>query len=218
MKELFDQIIAISHAFFVAHPYTALFIMITVEEVGVFLPFPGDAALLLFGVWSQDNKVEFIPTLLIVCAATLVGATSLYYISRWLGTLLLERYPHWLRYMHITQDNIDMIERWMAKYGWATLVIARLTPGLRIVGTVAAGMLGVPLRVFLPATMVGTVLWTSIYYFAGSVLGRRYANQVDALLSNRWLVLEVMIVGIVVWLIIAKYGVPAFRRRMSKST
>lgn len=201
--------------FFQFHPYAALFIMILVEEIGVFLPFPGDAALLLFGVWSRQGRVDFISTLLIVCAATLIGSTALYYVSRWLGRLLLERYSHLLRYIHITQSNIDLIERWMAKYGWATLVLARLTPGLRIVGTVAAGVLGVPLRVFLPATMAGTVLWTALYYFLGSLLGRRYAEQIDAMLSNRLLVFEIMAAGVVIWILTAKYGLPIIRRRLT---
>jgi membrane protein DedA with SNARE-associated domain len=198
--------------FFQFHPYVTLFTMIVVEEAGVFLPFPGDAALLLFGVWSRQGRVDFVSTLLVVCAATLIGSSVLYFISRWLGRLLLDKYSHLLRYIHVTQNNIDLVERWMAKYGWATLVVARLTPGLRIVGTVAAGVLGVPFRTFLPATMVGTVLWTTLYYALGSLLGRRYAEQVDAMLANRWLVLEVMVLGIAVWFVMIKFGVPLIRK------
>ena len=191
--------------------------MILVEEIGVFLPLPGDAALLLFGVWSRQGRVDFISTLLVVCIATMIGATILYYVSRWVGKLLLTKYSGLLRYMHITQENIDMIEQWMDKYGTATLIIARLTPGLRIVGTVAAGVLGVPMRVFFPATLIGTVLWTSIYYSIGSLLGRKYAEQIDALLSNRLFIIELMLAGVVIWIIMAKFGLPIIKTRISKT-
>jgi membrane protein DedA with SNARE-associated domain len=199
--------------FFQLHPYSSLFVMILVEELGVFLPFPGDAALLLFGVWSRQGRVDFVTTLVMVCVATLVGATILYAASRWVGRLLLEKYTRILRFFHITQDNIDLIERWMAKYGWAALIIARVVPGLRIVGTVAAGVLGVPYRVFLPATMVGTVLWTVIYYSLGSILGRRYAGNIDLLLSNRNFLPEAMLVALLIWFLMAKFGIPAVKKR-----
>jgi membrane protein DedA with SNARE-associated domain len=202
--------------FLQSHPYSSLLVMILVEELGVFLPFPGDTALLLFGVWSRQGKVDFLTTLAIVCLATLIGASILYYLSRWLGRMLLAKYSHQLRYMHITQGNIDLIERWMAKYGWATLIVARLTPGLRIVSTVSAGVLNVPFRTFLPATMVGTVLWTALYYFLGSFLGRRYADKINYLLSNRFFLIELMVVSLALWFIIAKYGIPLVRKRLAK--
>jgi membrane protein DedA with SNARE-associated domain len=202
--------------FFQLHPYSSLFVMILIEELGVFLPFPGDTAILLFGVWSRQGRVDFITTLIMVCVATFIGASILYIVSRWLGKILMERYSHVLRYFHITQDNIDLIERWMAKYGWTALIIARVTPGLRIVGTVAAGVLGVPYRVFLPATMVGTVLWAATYYYLGSFLGKRYAEKIDTLISGHNFVLEVMIVGLVSWFLIAKFGVPLIRKQMKK--
>lgn len=190
--------------------------MILIEELGVFLPFPGDAALLLFGVWSRQGRVDFLTTLIMVCVATLVGASILYGVSRWVGRLLIEKYSHILRYFHITQENIDLIERWMARYGWAALIIARVTPGLRIVGTVGAGVLNVPYRIFLPATMAGTVLWTAIYYSLGSILGRRYADNIDTLLSNRNFLPEAMIVALVVWFVMAKFGVPLIRKRITR--
>ncbi len=198
--------------FFQVHPYLSLFGMIFIEEIGVFLPFPGDAALLLFGVWSREGRVDFVSTLAVVVTATIFGSSILYWLSRWLGKIVLTKYAHILRFFHITQHNVDMIERWMHKYGWLALVFSRVFPGLRIIGTVAAGVLQVPFKVFLPATIVGTILWTTIFYFAGSLLGRQYADKIDQLLSNRTFFLETMVAVVVLWLFMAKVGLPLVRK------
>lgn len=198
--------------FFQSHPYSSLLVMIFVEELGIFLPFPGDAALVLFGVWSRQGLVNFLPTLLVVCLATALASSILFFVSRWLGKLLLSRYHKWLSYAHITQKNIDMVERWMAKYGGITLVVCRLTPGLRIVGTVAAGVLDVPYRVFISATMIGTVLWVAIYYSLGSLLGRRFADQIESVLNNRSHFVLLILIGAAAWLVLFKLVIPLLKK------
>lgn len=200
--------------FFAEYPYSALFGMIFIEELGIWLPIPGDAVVVLFGVWSRQNLVEFIPTLLVICAATALGSSGLFFFSRWLGNMLLSRYPKILRYLHITQRNIDVIEGWMAKYGMIVLIICRLIFGLRIISTVAAGMLDVPYRTFITATMIGTVLWTVGLYSLGALLGREFATQIEHLLTlpspRLFLILAAWLV--VSWLVFVKLLAPRLRR------
>jgi len=187
-----------------AHIYTTLFIYILIEEIGVFLPIPGDAILVYLGILSRDGKSDFFITLAIVCIATWIGTTFLYTISRLVGRPFLERHQKILKFLHISPHNVSRMEHYMQHYGSWVIIIARLTPGLRIIGTVAAGLLNVSYKTFFVSTMAGTLLWTVIYFTIGSYLGKHYAEEVDKIFSNKLLLLSIFLIGILLWVIIFK--------------
>lgn len=198
--------------FFQDHPYRDLFIMVLLEEAGVYFPIPGDAILLFFGVSSRDGTVGFLETLIVVCIASAIGASILYFLSGWLGKWVLENYAHFLKYIHITQAGIDRMEKWMQHYGGLALVFARVIPGLRIIGTVAAGVLGVPYHVFLASTLTGTVIWVTVLFWTGSFVGKKYGSQINTALDNHWLLGLAAIIGVVAWVLMLRFVVPKIEK------
>src|SRR5690606_27882703 len=99
-------------------------------------------------------------------------------------------------------------EHYMADYGSWVLFVARLTPGLRTLATIAAGVLGVPYRKFIVPTMAGTVVWTAGYFWLGSLLGRRFMPQIEAIFDNKLLMLGVFLFGLALWVGIFKVVAP----------
>jgi membrane protein DedA with SNARE-associated domain len=187
-----------------AHIYTALFAYILVEEVGVFLPIPGDAMLIYLGILSRQGEADFWSVLGIVCLATWIGTTFLYSLSRIVGRPFLEKHDRVLRFFHISSKNINQMEHYMQHYGSWIIIVSRLTPGLRIIGTIAAGLLNVSYRTFFISTMLGTVLWTAIYFGIGSLLGKHYADQVEQVFSNKLLMAGLFAIGILIWVALYK--------------
>ncbi len=194
------------------HVYPSLFGYVFVEELGVPLPIPGDALLLFLGIKSLEGEANFWLVLFITCMATFLGASILFLVARMLGRPLLIKYEKYLKYVHITSEDIDSMEHYMHHYGTWVLIVSRLTPGLRIIGTVAAGVLGVSYIKFISATMVGTVIWTIIYFWIGAFLGRRFAAEIEDIFGNKWLMVGLFALGLLVWYAMFKYLSPAIKK------
>lgn len=148
--------------------YVGVFIAILAEEAGVPLPVPGDVFIAALGAAGRAHQSSFVVTALIVLVASLSGSAVLYHVSYRVGQPMLFKIG---RRFGFDADRAARVERWLARRGVLTIVVGRLIPGLRIVVTVAAGGLRMRLPVFLLGTGIASLLWASIYYWAGFALG-----------------------------------------------
>ncbi|HJO07424.1 MAG TPA: VTT domain-containing protein, partial [Chloroflexota bacterium] len=124
-------------AFLQLHQYKAIALLIGVEEAGLPLPLPGDLAIVFMGTQVSAGKASPILIVLVTAGSATAGASALYWIARSLGTRIVERYGRWL---HLTAERQEWVERWFARHGAAVIIVGRLIPGLRIAVAVAAGV------------------------------------------------------------------------------
>lgn len=200
------------------HIYSTLFLYILIEEIGVPLPIPGDALLLYLGIQSNEGQANLWLVLLVTCLGTLIATTILFLFARSVGRPFLLKHEKYLRFIHITAKDIDSLEHYMHIHGTWVLIIARLTPGLRILGTVAAGLLGVSYRKFMAATMLGTIIWTLLYFGLGVYLGERFETQIDNVFSNKLILLAIFVVGLSLWIVLFKFVSPTLKRGRASKT
>lgn len=59
--------------------------------------------------------------------------------------------------------------RWLGRWGAPVISLSFLTVGLQTVVNLAAGVTGMPLRRYLPAVTVGSVLWAFLYATVGFI-------------------------------------------------
>lgn len=155
-------------AFVTQWGYLGVFAVIFIEEAGVPLPIPGDLFIAGLGAVGHARASSFAMTMLFVVAATVGGSAILFEVSRRLGQPMLMRIG---KRFGFTEDRALKTEQWLEKRGVYAIVIGRLTPGLRIVLTVAAGALRMRREVFILGTAFASVLWVTIYYWLGYLLG-----------------------------------------------
>jgi membrane protein DedA with SNARE-associated domain len=107
----------------------------------------------------------------VIIAGTLgswVGATLMYWGSRWLGRpLVLKLAP----YVGVAVSKIEMAEAWSAHYGWAGVLFSRLLPVIRHLIGIPAGILRMDFRWYSAATLAGSALWTSVLAWLGMTVG-----------------------------------------------
>lgn len=151
--------------------YAGLATVILAEEAGVPLPVPGDLFIAAMGFLARSGDAAFLPTAAVVTAATVAGASVLYLVARHGGRPLLARLGPRLGW---TEARAARVERWLARRGATAVVVGRLIPGLRIVMTVVAGALELPRRVFLLGTAVAGLVWATLYFWLGWLLGAGY--------------------------------------------
>jgi len=109
-------------------------------------------------------------TCLVIIAGTagsLLGASLMYWIARWIGRPLLLRYG---KYLLITEAKMTHAEEWVLKYGAAGIFLARLLPGIRHLNPIPAGIVKMRFHTFAMMTLIGSALWCTVLTFFGLIM------------------------------------------------
>lgn len=108
----------------------------------------------------------------VALAATLgswLGATIMYWGSRWVGRPLIMRFG---RYILIPQAKVEHAERWTARFGPVGVFISRLVPVIRHLIGIPAGILRLGYGRYSLYTIAGSLIWCSVLTAAGVIFGR----------------------------------------------
>lgn len=97
-----------------------------------------------------------------------VGASLMYWGSRWAGRPLLMRYG---RYLLISPGKIEAAERWAASYGPVGVLISRLLPVVRHLIGVPAGVVRMSFLRYSIFTLLGSAVWTGVLCWLGVAAG-----------------------------------------------
>jgi len=181
--------------------YAGLFLVILVEEAGVPLPVPGDLFIAAMGFLALGGQAGFLPTAAVVTAATVLGASALYLVSRHAGRPLLVKVARRFGFSEAREQRLEVL---LGRHGAAAVVLLRLVPGLRIVMTVVAGVLRLPQPTFVLGTFLAGIVWSTIYFWLGWALGagyRRLASQVPIEALWPWLAgaAALLLGGLLLW-------------------
>jgi membrane protein DedA with SNARE-associated domain len=155
------------------HIYGALFLLLFLEEGGIPLPAPGDTVILLAGAQIDRGQASIPVVVFFVVLATLLGSSILYWISRLGGMPVVLRICQLLR---IKEERLDRPGEWIRRHRGVAIVFGRLTPGLRTITTIAAGIFQVDYKAFLVYTAISAVIWSGIYIFLGVAIHSFYRN------------------------------------------
>ena len=203
------------------HQYKAIALLIGIEEAGVPLPLPGDLAIMVMGVQVSAGKASPIPVVAVSAASATVGASLLYWISRFLGTRILERYG---RALHLTPQRQQWVERKFSRYGAPVIIVGRLIPGFRIAIAVAAGIAKVQFSRFVIYTAISAIIWASAFMFIGWAIGDTWEEDREAIVGVINNPLSLLGLGIIVgsavtvWIYRRKIGKLRWNRRISSDT
>lgn len=107
----------------------------------------------------------------VILAGTLgswVGASIMYWGSRWLGRPVVMRIGP---YVGVAAAKIRMAEAWAARYGSPGVFFSRLLPVMRHLIGIPAGILRLNFRWYALATLGGSFVWTSVLAWLGMTVG-----------------------------------------------
>jgi membrane protein DedA with SNARE-associated domain len=98
-----------------------------------------------------------------------VGATLMYWASRWAGRPLVMRYG---KYVFIPPQKVEGAERWAAHYGGMGIFISRLLPVVRHLIGIPAGIVRMDYWKFSLFTLLGSALWCAVLCWVGVKMGQ----------------------------------------------
>jgi membrane protein DedA with SNARE-associated domain len=103
-----------------------------------------------------------------------LGSVVAYEIGCYGGRPLVERYG---RYLWITQHDLNMADRFFARFGSAAVFLGRLLPVIRTFIALPAGIARMPRLRFHIYTFVGSWPWCFALAWVGMKLGERWETD-----------------------------------------
>jgi membrane protein DedA with SNARE-associated domain len=174
-----------------------VFVLMTIESS--FLPLPSELVIPPAAWLASQGKMSLV---LIVIAGTLgsmLGATINYYLSFWLGRLVIYKLveTRFAKILHIKKSDLERTEKMFLKNANQATFVGRLLPVVRHLISIPAGFSKMPFGPFLLFTALGSFVWVTILAITGYTLG---SNQ--DLIVKYYGELQVIVLSIgVVWLI-----------------
>lgn len=101
-----------------------------------------------------------------------IGATAMYWVSRWAGRPLVLRYG---RYILIPAAKVEQAERWAARFGSFGIFASRLLPVVRHLIGIPAGIVRMSYGKFSLYTLAGSGLWCAVLCWVGVEAGQNEA-------------------------------------------
>jgi membrane protein DedA with SNARE-associated domain len=182
--------------------YPGLFLLVMIESTVV--PVPSEIVLPFAGWLAADGKMSLVLVLVINSAAALVGSSLSYWFGAAGGKKLLLKYG---KYIFLTPADIERTERFFARRGRVTVLVARFVPVVRHVISIPAGVARMPLRSFLLQTFIGATVWGSFLIMLGYELGAEWESVAQKLKKFD------LAIGVVIILVFAVVVVRFISRR-----
>lgn len=150
--------------------YAILFLIVFTETGLIVMPLlPGDSLLFAAGALAardtNDLSVGVIIPLLIVAA--LLGDNVNYFVGKTLGNQIKTRE----RILFFKREYIYETEKFYAKYGGRTVIIARFIPIVRTIAPFVAGAGSMLYGTYLRNCILGAILWVGIITLVGYFFG-----------------------------------------------
>lgn len=181
----------------VQYGYPGLTALLMLGIVG--LPIPDETLLVFSGFLIYQGKLGAVPTFLAALAGAVSGITISYLLGRSLGRSIVDRYG---KYLHITEERLDRVERWFERIGDWLLPVGFFVPGLRHFTALTAGIAGLPFKRFSLFSYCGAAIWVSFFLSLGYFLGDRWRPAMHLVHAyTGWVVAAVLVALVAVWFI-----------------
>jgi membrane protein DedA with SNARE-associated domain/membrane-associated phospholipid phosphatase len=142
-------------------------------ETGAFvgLVAPGETVVIAGGVIAGQGEIDLIPLIGLVWLCAVLGDTTSFYIGRRLGRNFLERHGPRVK---ITHERLVQVDGYFDRHGGKTILIGRFIGLVRALAPFIAGASGLAYRRFLPYSVVGTGLWSTVFCVLGYIFWRSF--------------------------------------------
>lgn len=147
--------------------YLILFIVIFIETGLVVTPFlPGDSLLFAAGAFAAAGAFNPILLFILLAVAAVLGDTVNYWIGHSIGPKVFTGNVRFLK-----KEYLDKTQAFYEKYGGKTIFLARFIPIIRTFAPFVAGVGNMRYGYFISYNVIGGIVWTSLFIFAGYFFG-----------------------------------------------
>lgn len=180
---------------------TLLVVLIIFAECGLLVGFflPGDTLLIAAGIFAAQHK--YISSIYVLFPSVLIAAIIGYQVGYQIGTKGGPRVFKRKDGILFREDYIPRTEKFVARHGGKTMVLARFIAVIRTLVPLVAGIGNMPRKTFLFYNIVGAIIWTGTVTLGAYWVGSQI-KDVDKYLIPIVIVGIVLTIGGELWVVL----------------
>ena len=170
---MIGKIIALLSAFVVAVisklGYAGIVLLMAIESACI--PLPSEVIMPFSGYLVYTGRFNLWLVGLAGAVGCVVGSMVAYWAGMYGGRPFIEKYG---RYILISRHDLDLADRWFARYGEVIVFASRLLPVIRTFIAFPAGVARMNVPRFIVYTFLGSLPWCLGLAYVGQLLGAQW--------------------------------------------
>jgi membrane protein DedA with SNARE-associated domain len=158
--------------------YIAIFLLMLLENI--FPPLPSEIILSLSGITAAQGEMNPFLAVLSATLGSLAGAGFWYWIGNKVGH---HRLDNWVSrngvWIGLSEESYQKALRFFDKHSTAAVFWGRMVPTFRTFISIPAGLVAMKPAKFVIYTFIGTLVWSSLVFFAAYYFGNKYQGTFD---------------------------------------
>ena len=188
MSSLIEAVITILSRFVISTISTLGYagIVITMAIESACIPLPSEIIMPFSGYLVTTGQFTMLGVTLAGAVGNVIGSIAAYYVGVRGGRPFVERYGPFIL---LSRRDLDIADRWFAKYGEAAVFFSRLLPVVRTFISLPAGIARMNFPRFVAFTFFGSIPWCYGLGYIGVAMGERwdqlkeYFHQFDVVIG-----------------------------------
>src|SRR6202044_2159018 len=167
-----EKIIALMVAAIAAGGYASVAILMAIQSACI--PIPSEVIMPLAGFALAHTQLDLIILATIASLASNLGSIPAYWVGAKGGRPMVERYGS---YMLLSRRDLDLVDRFFARFGSITVLIGRMLPIIRTFIAFPAGVAKMNQVRFHIYTFIGSWPWCYVLALVGMKLGASFSSN-----------------------------------------
>ena len=167
------KIIGILSSFIVATisalGYSGVILLMAIESACI--PLPSEIIMPFSGYLVSKGELNLWGVGIAGAVGCVLGSLVAYWVGMYGGRPFIEKYG---RYILLSRHDLDLADRWFAKYGELIVFVSRLLPAIRTFIAFPAGVARMNLTRFIIYTFAGSLPWCLGLAYVGQKLGEQW--------------------------------------------
>ncbi len=174
--------------------YMGIVLLMGIESANI--PLPSEVIMPFSGYLVYSGRFSLFWVAIAGGLGCLWGSLLSYWVGAKGGRPLIEKYG---KYILMSKHDLDIADRWFARWGMSAVFIGRLLPIIRTFISFPAGIARVNLLYFSIYTFVGSVIWSYFLGWIGLKLGENWNNLKSYFHGADYIIGGLIIIGIIWW-------------------
>jgi membrane protein DedA with SNARE-associated domain len=149
--------------------YSGVVLLMAIESACI--PLPSEIIMPFSGYLVSKGEMNLWLVGVAGAVGCVVGSMLAYWVGMYGGRPVIEKYG---RYILISHHDLDLADRWFAKYGEIIVFVSRLLPAIRTFIAFPAGVARMNIARFIIYTFAGSLPWCIGLAYVGQKLGEKW--------------------------------------------
>ena len=149
--------------------YSGIVLLMAIESACI--PLPSEIIMPFSGYLVSTGELNLWAVGFAGAVGCVLGSLVAYWVGMYGGRPFIEQYG---RYILLSRHDLDIADRWFAKYGEIIVFVSRLLPAIRTFIAFPAGVARMNLTRFVVYTFAGSLPWCIGLAYVGQKLGEQW--------------------------------------------